>query len=127
MRSRAPGFFFFGLGSLFALSLAAACGEESVTIPDPDVPETSVVPDAAVTDGTTASETSITDGAPEADVTCADVLPDDATGIYVMPTGTNSSTCGTRVDPCKTLTVSVLRAGSALRTKVYASRGTYVV
>jgi hypothetical protein len=126
MRSRAPGFFFFGLSSFVALSLAAACGVESVTIPDPEVPETSVLPDAGATDGTTASETSITDGAPDADVTCADVLPDDTTGIYVTPTGTNSTTCGTRVDPCKTITVSVVRAGSALRTKVYAARGTYV-
>ena len=127
MRQRAPRFFFWALAAVpvALLTLGAnACGQESVTIPDPVLPDTGITADGG-NDGNTSGETGVADAGDAADVTCADVLPDDTMGIYVTPTGTNSGTCGTRTSPCKTITASVNRAGAALRTKVYAARGIY--
>jgi hypothetical protein len=107
--------------------LAIACGQE-VSIPDPEAPDTSTpAPDSGI-DSSETPDTSVAEdaGVDAADVTCPDVVPDEATGIFVTPMGTNSGTCGTRTTPCKTLTHAVTRAGAAFRTKVYAARGTYV-
>ena len=115
--------------ALVGLSLAIACGTE-VSIPEPEpgikpvveaAADTSVIPETGVPDDTGSDA-----GVDAADVVCPDVSPDDATGIFAAPTGTNSATCGTRAAPCKTLSHSVLRAGAAFRTKVFAARGTYV-
>lgn len=120
-RSIVHRFLFPCIAALVAVPLAIACGEDSVSIPDPERPESSTGDDS----GNATSETGGGDGGADVVVTCADVVPDDTMGIYVTPTGTNSGTCGTRAAPCKTISHSVTRAGAALRTKVYAARGTY--
>ena len=120
--------FIVSLAALVGLSLAIACGTE-VSIPEPEpgikpVPEAGA--DTSVTPETGVLDAQVDAGVDAADVVCPQVTPDDATGIYATPTGTNSPTCGTRAAPCKTLSHSVGRAGAAFRTKVYAARGTYV-
>ncbi len=115
------------LAALVGIPLAVACGEDA-TIPGPTVvPEAGPGADSG-TDSATADETSTTDGGgPDAaDVTCPDVVPDDAQGIFVTPTGMNSGTCGTRAAPCKTISFSVIRAAAAFRGKVFVASGTYV-
>jgi hypothetical protein len=124
MRSRVHRFLFPSLASLTVVALAFACGTEDVTIPDPTPPIgtgqdsaiDSKVPDATVAD-------TAPDGPP---VVCPDVLPDDATGVYVAPGGTTNVACGTRASPCKTITLGVTHAVAASRPKVYVTRGTYV-
>ncbi|MDB4936712.1 MAG: virulence associated protein, partial [Labilithrix sp.] len=129
MRRRVHGLqrFFWPVTALLGISLAVACGEE-VTIPDPESPDAGVDPasreDGATADGQVGPDTD--GGVDAADVVCPDVAPDDATGIYVAPPGTNTAACGTRTAPCKTIDFSVTRAVQAFRSKVYAARGTYV-
>jgi hypothetical protein len=127
MRRRVRRFLFWSAVAAVGLPLAIACGQE-VSIPEPHAPDATTPSPDSGTDSAQAPDTSVTKDAGEdaADVTCPDVVPDDATGIFVTPTGTNSATCGTRTTPCQTLTHAVTRAGAAFRTKVYAARGTYV-
>jgi hypothetical protein len=110
------------VASLFAVALAFACGTREVFIHDlvppdggTDAATDSAVPDSAIADA--ASDV------PE--VGCPDVLPDDATGVYVSPGGTDNVACGTRAAPCNTVNLGITQAVTASRPKVYVSRGTY--
>ena len=124
MRSRAPRFLLPALASLVAATLAFACGTQEVTIPQPAPPDGPAGQDGA-TDAIV-PDASIPDAAPDVPVVCPEVLPDDATGVYVGPSGVNSVACGTRASPCKTVSLGVMHAVAASRPKVYVSRGTYV-
>lgn len=125
MRSDVRRFLLPSLASLIAVTLAFACGTQEVSIPDPIRPDGAAATDSA-TDG--ALDAPVADGALDvpADVVCPEVLPEDATGVYVAPTGVNDVACGTRAAPCKTLSVGITHAVAASRPKVHVARGTYV-
>src|SRR5258708_37620456 len=60
------------------------------------------------------------DGGDIADA-CAPTQPDDANGVFVTTTGTDSDACGARATPCKTITKGIARA----KPSVYVGAGTY--
>lgn len=126
MRRDVRRFLLPSLASLVAVTLAFACGTQEVTIPDPVRPEGGTVGDSAT--DRTVPDGSIADAPADVpvDVVCPEVLPDDATGVYVGPAGVNDVACGTRAAPCKTVAVGITHAVAASRPKVYVSRGTYV-
>ena len=103
MRSDVRRFLLPSLASLIAVTLAFACGTQEVTIPDAVRPDGSTVVADSATDGTV-PDSSTTDAPADvpADVVCPEVLPDDATGVYVAPAGVNNVACGTRTAlPCR--------------------------
>src|SRR5207302_775635 len=59
---------------------------------------------------------------------CALTTVDDNTGVFVSPTGTDASNCGTsRTAPCKTISAAISTTkGVAGRTHVYVAAGQYV-
>jgi hypothetical protein len=116
------------LWALIAVPLAIACGEDA-TVPDPeDVRDGSTQIDAST--DTATPDTSVADaadaGIDAADVVCPVVVPDDAIGVYVTTTGTDTAGCGALNAPCKTIGTGITRARLVGRTKVYVARGTYV-
>ena len=125
MRLRAHRFLLPSLASLLSLTLAFACGTQEVSIPDVERVDANTgrdgATDAALTDAAVADST-----ADAPDVVCPEVLPDDATGVYVGPAGTIDVSCGTRAMPCKTVNVGITHAVAASKAKVYVLRGTYV-
>ncbi|CAN5918947.1 hypothetical protein BH11MYX4_BH11MYX4_43510 [soil metagenome] len=124
MRVRAHRFLLPSLASLLSLTLAFACGTQEVSIPDVARPDANTGQDSA-TDAAR-PDASIADTGPDApDVVCPEVLPDDATGVYVGPAGTNDVSCGTRAAPCKAVNVGITHAIAASKAKVYVLRGTY--
>jgi hypothetical protein len=57
---------------------------------------------------------------------CEDVTADDAAGVYVTAgSGADGDSCGTRAQPCKTISEGILRAQSLSRPGVYVGEGTY--
>ncbi len=60
------------------------------------------------------------------DENCDGIDGDINGGIFVAPSGTNSSTCGTTYQaPCETITYSIGRAKTEVREHVYIQAGTY--
>ncbi len=124
MRSCAHRFLLPSIASLLCLTLAFACGTQEVSIPDDfPPPDSSTGKDAS--DGAVADR-SVDTGPDAPDVVCPEVLPDDATGVFVSPGGTNDASCGTRAAPCKAVNVGITHAVAASKPNVYVARGTYV-
>ncbi len=119
MRSRVHRFLFPSLASVVVL--AFACGQDA-TVEDPPTPIDSGPSGDATNDAP--ADGNVAEAAP--DVVCPEVLPDDATGVYVTPAGINNVGCGTRAAPCKTVGLGITHAAAASRAKVYVARGTYV-
>jgi hypothetical protein len=125
MRSRAPRFLLPSFASLLCLTLAFACGTQEVSIPDNfPPPDGSTGKDAS--DGSVADQSAADTGPDAPDVICPEVLPDDGTGVFVSPGGTNDVSCGTRAAPCKTVNIGITHAVAASKANVYVARGTYV-
>ena len=62
------------------------------------------------------------DGAAE----CAARAVNDATGVFVTVNGADTSTCGTRAEPCMTIQTGINQAKLNGHSTVYIARGTYV-
>ncbi len=58
--------------------------------------------------------------------TCAQRAVDDASGVFVTVNGGDTSTCGTRTEPCMTIQTGINQAKLLGRSIVYIARGTYV-
>ena len=57
---------------------------------------------------------------------CAARTASDAAGIFVAPSGTDTSSCGTRANPCQTISYSIATAKAASgKTTLYLSKATY--
>jgi hypothetical protein len=51
---------------------------------------------------------------------------DDVNGVFVLPSGQDNQTCGSRAAPCMTIAQGVSRASKQGKTKLYVGPGTYV-
>jgi hypothetical protein len=92
------------------------------TIPiDGDVPPN----DAGVDANTIESDTG-TGGGGDASVGCTARTYDDTTGIFISPGGSDTASCGTRANPCKTLTYTFVTVSLSNKTTAYLASGTYV-
>ncbi|HEY1958381.1 MAG TPA: hypothetical protein VGH28_22345 [Polyangiaceae bacterium] len=62
----------------------------------------------------------------DAGVSCTQRAVDDAKGVFVTVNGGDTSTCGSRTEPCQTIQQGVNQAKLLARSIVYIARGTYV-
>ena len=67
------------------------------------------------------------DGGEDADAAnaCAERAVDDGAGVFVTINGADTSTCGSRTEPCMTIQAGVNQAKLLKRSTVYIARGTY--
>ena len=106
---------------LVAIPIAVACGEEVVIPPPSEEPDSGPGATDSGTDGTSNAD----GGADVADVVCPTVTPDDS-AVFVAPSGTLATTCGTKAEPCRTITQAITRASAVAKNKIYVARGLYV-
>ncbi len=110
----------------------------------PDIVEAGV--GDASTDGTVVGEAGLDGGATDADggvdsavadsalmdsaiivpdaSTCGEA-PDETVGVFVAPSGADSSACGSSIAPCLTIQNGITRAVSLSKANVYVATGTY--
>jgi hypothetical protein len=82
-------------------------------------------PEGGPQDGTTDTISTTEGGEPEAS-TCLAESPDTATGLFVLPGGSTTSTCGSITSPCGTIdaALTVAAVNSSIMT-LYVGPGTY--
>jgi hypothetical protein len=56
---------------------------------------------------------------------CTQRAVSDATGVFVTVNGGDTSTCGSRTEPCQTIQTGINQAKLLARSTVYIARGTY--
>jgi len=80
---------------------------------------------ASVDASDAASDASVAD-VDASDAGCVTVAPDDDAGIFVAPSGTTDSACGTETVPCSSVQTGIERAHLITgKSIVYVARGTY--
>lgn len=98
-----------------ALAIAAACGD------DADPP--GATPDGGVDAGSDVVNVTPTDAG--SNVVCPASPPDEATGIFVASSGVSTPECGSRTEPCQSITLGMSRAAVQSKAKLYVARGVY--
>jgi hypothetical protein len=73
-----------------------------------------------------AGDDAATTDASDGGVACTSRAVDDTKGVFVTVNGGDTSTCGTRVDPCMTIQTGINQAKLLGRSIVYIARGTYL-
>ncbi len=110
MRSKARFVVFGVLTAATAVACADIFGFQDLQGPDGGADASS---DVVVTDANDAGD-------------CTARAVDDATGVFVTVNGADTSTCGTRAEPCMTIQTGINQAKLNAHSTVYIARGTYV-